>query len=103
MDSLREELSTILAEKDRTEGLMEKLKVDLDTVEQGYLNLKAGTLRQNDRLAEIMGIAEAANSPHATTDITIERAVRSLVHDNRLKFEDCLSLKEELSFSEKQR
>ena len=48
MDSLREELSTILAEKDRTEGLMEKLKVDLDTVEQGYLNLKAGTLRQND-------------------------------------------------------
>jgi hypothetical protein len=45
MDSLREELSAILAEKDRTEGLMEKLKVDLDTVEQGYLNLKAGTLR----------------------------------------------------------
>lgn len=41
-----------------------------------------------------MGIAEPANSLNATTDITIERAVRSLVHDNRLKFEDCLSLKE---------
>ncbi len=103
MESLRDEMSQIFAEKERAELLVAKLKVDLDTVEQGYLNLKAGTLRQNDRLAEIMNIAEATNSPHATTDITIERAVRSLVHDNRLKFEDCISLKEQLTYSEKQR
>ena len=103
MESLRDEMSQIFAEKERAELLVAKLKVDLDTVEQGYLNLKAGTLRQNDRLAEIMNIAEATNSLHATTDITIERAVRSLVPDNRLKFEDCISLKEQLTYSEKQR
>lgn len=50
-----------------------------------------------------MGISEGPNSPHTTTDLTIERAVRSLVHDNRLKFDDCLALREELTLSEKQR
>jgi len=52
-----------------------KLRIDLDSVEQGYLNLKAGSLRQNDKLANIMGVQDQL----PLSDLVLERAVKDLV------------------------
>jgi len=100
---LRKEFASLMDEKMQQDALCEKLKADLDQVEQGYLRLKAGTLRQNDRLAELMGIQEDSPLQSTISDQAIERAVRSLVQDNKLKFNDLLNTKEELARVEKTR
>ena len=72
---LVKEFTSLMDEKDTQDNLIAKLKLDLDSVEQGYLNLKAGSLRQNDRLAKIMEVSDQ----HPLSDAHIERAVKDLM------------------------
>ena len=61
------------------------MKQDLEHVEQSYLNLKAGSLRKNDKLAEIMGLNEQSS---VVADYIIERSLRSLVVEHKQKFDE---------------
>lgn len=74
-DKLRKEFTELLDEKDAQDSVVAKLRIDLDSVEQGYLNLKAGSLRQNDKLANIIGVQDQL----PLSDLAIERAVKDLV------------------------
>lgn len=85
MEAFKKEFTQLLEDKDCTDSMYQKMKQDLEHVEQSYLNLKAGSLRQNDKLAEIMGLNEQSS---VVADYIIERSLRSLVVEHKQKFDE---------------
>lgn len=79
------------------------MKLDTEQLETAYLNLKAQTLRSNDRLADFMNINNDPVVHREINEQIIERAVKSLVEDHKQKFEELMSLKEKVTISEKVR
>ena len=79
------------------------MRIDTEQLETGYLNLKAQTLRQNDRLADLMNLNSDPVVKKEVNDQIIERAVKSLLDDHKQRFEDLMALKEKFAISEKVR
>ena len=98
-EKLRKEFTELLNEKDAQDSVVAKLRIDLDSVEQGYLNLKAGSLRQNDKLANIIGVQDQL----PLSDLVLERAVKDLVQLKKDQAQSLETLRTELANSEKER